>query len=443
MVDVSGAQPQATRPDTQSGAFAGLRVIDCTDYIAGPYAGMMLADMGADVIKVEPLDGDRWRQQAPAVPGESRGFLSVNRGKRGMAVNLREPEGLAVLLRLLDTADVLVVNFRPGVAERLGLGYDELAARNPRLIYAENTAFGTVGPDRNRPGFDLLSQAAAGVMDYEHKVQDGILHGITTSAIGDVTAGMFLAYAVAGALYVRSMTGCGQRVSTSLFAAAIAVQYRPLISIERFDGGPRAAFLEALAHARLGATYEQICDLREEVFPGSRNAASSGNNYYRSYETRDGMVAVACLNNRFRRRLRDLLEFDDPSVEGDAYDWNAPGFHALHNRLRGQFESAFRSSTNADWLERLDAADIPCAPVRLTQEIFDEPQVAATGMMLTLDHPTLGLIRQPAGPIRMSESPYGMRRPAPILGQDTNDILLAAGYGSGEIAALRERRIIR
>jgi crotonobetainyl-CoA:carnitine CoA-transferase CaiB-like acyl-CoA transferase len=402
----------------------------------------MLADLGAEVIKVEPPGGDRWRQQAPVAPGESRPYLGVNRGKRGTVLDLRREEGRAVLLRLIDRADVFLTNFRPGVAERLGVGYEQLSARNPRLVYGENTAFGAVGPERDRPGFDLLSQATSGVMDYERKLRDGLPQQISTTAIADITSAAFLAQGVVAALYTRTRTGRGQRVSTSLLQSAITIQYRPLLSIERLDAEPRAAFLQALAEAGGELDYEHILALREALIPG-RPAASTGNNYYRVYRTADGFVAVACLNNRFRRRLRDLVGVEDPAVDGDAYTWTGREDREHHDRLRPRFEAAFRSATSAEWLARLDAADVPCTPMRLTEELFDAPQIAANEMILTLEHPTLGPIRQPAGAIRMSDTPSTANIAAPTLGQHTDAILAEAGYSAAEIAALRDQGAVQ
>ncbi|HZQ34361.1 MAG TPA: CoA transferase [Dehalococcoidia bacterium] len=442
------------------GALAGVRVIDCTDYIAGPYCGMMLADLGADVIKVEPTTGDRWRLQSQVAPGESRGFLAMNRGKRGIAVDLHRPEGLALLLRLLDGADVFLTNFRPGVAERLGLGWEQLSARNPRLIYAENTAFGSEGPDAARPGFDLLSQAASGLLDYEQKLRNGLPAPISSTALADVSSGMFLAYGIAGALYARERSGRGQRIAGSLLHAAISVQYRPFQSVESIDAAPRAALLEALAArsapepqtatgdgagtatAAPPRSYAEIVALREAMLPG-RAMGNAGNTYYRPYETRDGIVCVACLNNRFRRRLRDLLGIADPSVDGDTYALNDPDARAAALALRPQFEAAFRERTTAEWLRLLDEADVPCTPLRLTEEVFDSPQIAANEMIVTLEHPTLGTLRQPAGPLRMSDTPYGSRRAAPTLGQHTDAVLAEAGLSPNEVAALHASGVVR
>ena len=179
-----------------AGALSGLTVVDFTEYIAGPYCTMMLADMGARVIKVEKPEGDAWRHTAPVAPYESRGFLGVNRGKESIALDMAKPEGLAIAQRLARTADVVATNYRPGVAKRLGLDYDTLAADIPGLVYCENSAFGNEGPYAGRPGYDLLSQAATGMIIYENKIEKGLPTYIATLAVADLTTGMFMAFAI-------------------------------------------------------------------------------------------------------------------------------------------------------------------------------------------------------------------------------------------------------
>ena len=231
------------------GVLKGVRVLDFSEYIAGPFAGELLADLGADVIKVEPPMGDFWRHTTPVAPGESRGFMGVNKGKRGISLDLKHPSARAILERAVRSADVVLTNYRPGVAARLGVDYEALAAINPRIIYCENTAFGTRGPYSERAGFDLVSQAMTGIMAFEGA--GGLPHPIITTSPTDLAAGMFMAYAVAAALYQRELTGRGQRIETSLFAAGLAIQYRPMFSIERLDRTPRERLLATVARARL------------------------------------------------------------------------------------------------------------------------------------------------------------------------------------------------
>ncbi|MGB4861855.1 MAG: CoA transferase, partial [Tepidiformaceae bacterium] len=197
-----------------NGVLKGVKVLDFSEYIAGPIAGELLADLGADVIKVEPPHGDFWRHTAPVAPFESRGFMGVNKGKRSISLDLKNPGAQEVLHRAVRSADVLLANYRPGVAKRLGMDFATLSEINPRLIYCENTAFGSKGPYRERPGFDLVSQAMTGIMSFEGA--GGLPHPIITSSPTDFAAGMFMAYSVAAALYHRELTGKGQYIETSL-----------------------------------------------------------------------------------------------------------------------------------------------------------------------------------------------------------------------------------
>ncbi|HEX5939346.1 MAG TPA: CoA transferase, partial [Dehalococcoidia bacterium] len=230
---------------------SGIKVVDFTEYIAGPYCTMMLADMGASVIKVERPQGDAWRHTASVAPYESRAFLGVNRGKRSIALDLEKPEAREIARKLCLRADVVVQNYRPGVAERLRLDYESLRGDNPGLIYCQNSAFGNSGPYKDRPGFDLLSQAATGMILYEQKLDRGLPSPIATLAVADVSSGMFMAYSIACALFSRAATGKGQLIETSLFASGLAVQYRPLTSVEAVDAPVRAGFLGELREARL------------------------------------------------------------------------------------------------------------------------------------------------------------------------------------------------
>jgi len=421
-----------------TGPLSGIRVVDFTEYIAGPYCTMMLADMGADVVKVERPQGDAWRHTAPVAPYESRGFLGVNRGKRSIALDLEKAEARAIAQRLASEAGVVTVNYRPGVAKRLGLDYEALSAKNPALVYCENTAFGHVGPYQGRHGYDLLSQAATGMILYENKIDRGTPTFITTIAVADLTTGMFMAFAIVNALYHRAATGKGQLIETSLFASGLAAQYRPLLSVEERDRAPREGFLQELAKARArGITHDEAARLRAEYIP-----SRARNNYYRVYETKDGLIAVACLNNHQRRAVRDALAVDDVTVEGMAYDWFSEEVRQAHRETTHALEDAFRQRSTNDWIALLDGVDVPCEPVAFPEELYDDAHVQANGLMLDVDHAVVGGLRMPACPIRMSETSPGSPLPPPPLGAHGPDVLRELGYDDAAIARLLDEGVL-
>ncbi len=417
---------------------AGIHVLDFTEYIAGPYCTMMLADMGADVIKVERPDGDAWRHTATVAPYESRMFLGVNRGKRSISLDMRLDEAREIVEKLVRDADVVVVNYRPGVAEKLSLSYETLSANNPGLIYAENSAFGTKGPYAGRPGFDILSQAATGMVVYENKIDHGTPSFISTFAVADISTGLFMAFAIVNALFARVQTGRGQRIETSLFASGMAVQNRPLLSVEDVDGPVRAGFLGELAERRReGITHEEMNQLRAQYIPGRGR-----NNYYRVYETRDALIAVACLANAQRRAMRDALGIEDSTVEGLTYDWYSDEIRKAHTTTTDTLEQKFRQKTTAEWMETLDAVDVPCAPANLPEEIFEHPHVIANNLIQSFEHAVVGPLKMPRHPASLSETPAVEATPPPSLGQHSEEICRELGYQDGEVRRLFDAGVL-
>ena len=291
------------------GALDGIKILEFTQIIAGPFGGMLLADMGADVIKIEPLEGEPWRLALQFIPGESKTFMSLNRGKRSLPLDLTRPEASDIIRKMILDIDVVVINARPDVPAKLGIDYESLSAINPKIIYCDNTAFGRKGPDANRPGYDLIVQAMSGLMASEGKIKDGYPQQITSTAIADYSTGIAIAWGVCAALFVRERTGKGQKVDTTLLGSALGVQTGGFMEIESFDGELRRDVLQTLAALReAGVPYEQVDEqYRNTLFEWRR-----GSIYYRTYQAKDGVLAVACLSDRLRKRVADILEINDP-----------------------------------------------------------------------------------------------------------------------------------
>lgn len=420
-----------------NGVLKGVKVLDFSEYIAGPIAGELLADFGADVIKVEPPHGDFWRHTAPIAPGESRGFMGVNKGKRSISLDLKNPASKDVLHRAVKSADVLLANYRPGVAARLGMDYETLAAINPRLIYCENTAFGSKGPYSDRPGFDLVSQAMTGIMSFEGA--GGLPHPIITTSPTDLAAGMFMGYSVAAALYHRELTGKGQYIETSLFGAGIFVQYRPMFAIEKLDRKAREEMLADIRQAKSeGKRPDEITAERR----ARGDVLRRSNPYYKIYETLDGYIALACLNNRLRRGATKVLEVDDPRVEGDQFNLDQLGDDETLI-LTELITAIFSGRTTDEWVALFDAAGVPCGPVKMTAELFDDPHVKAEGFLVELEHPTLGAVTMANSPVRMSGGETGTKRSSPALGQHTREFLSEIGYTEAEVVELEAAKVVR
>ena len=408
------------------GPFDGLRVIEFGRFIAAPYAAQLLADGGAEVIKVEPLLGDNTRQMAPIVPGEGRQFLNKNRGKRSLAVNLADPEVLAGVQTLVARADVVIANFRPGLAESMGLDYASVSEANPRVIYAENTAFGRKGPMGDAPGVDIVLQAYSGIAYLDE-------HGprpISPPAI-DYGAGLLLSWGIATALYHRERTGQGQKLDVSLLQAALVLQNNNIGHIDVIDGW-RIEYVEYLKTAFAeGKSWDEVLDHREAISPFAVSRA-----YYGFFRTKDGMIGIGGLSKPFQRSLAALLQLDDPWVTDP--DWQSDDMKAHMRRMRDAVVEKLATQTTAHWLEAIGATGVPVAEYHTQEQMADSEQAWANDYLVRLEHELLGGLTVVAPPVKFSETPLAAGDASPVLGKHSREVLADAGLEASAIDRLIE-----
>jgi crotonobetainyl-CoA:carnitine CoA-transferase CaiB-like acyl-CoA transferase len=375
-------------------ALEPLKVVDLSSHLSGPYCAMVLADHGADVIKVErPGSGDDARKMPPFVGGESAPFMIWNRNKRSVVIDLKTEAGKTQLFGLIDGADVLIENFRPGTLERLGLGWATLSARNPRLIYAAISGFGQTGPYRDRGGFDLVAQGMSGLMSVCGP-KDGPPHRMPI-AISDVAAGMHLAIGVLCALQARNRTGRGQLVETSLLESALSF-----------------GVYEAAHVAATGTT------------PPRLGQAHRGSSPYQVFPTADGWITLGAAQDNFWIRLCDML--GAPELSRDAR-FASNGERVRNNdALVTLLEGHFRTKPSAHWLAALEAAGIPSGPVLEFDQAMADPHVVARGMAVDTAHPAAGTVKTLGIPLKLSDTPGALLRQAPRLGEHTAEVLEGA-----------------
>jgi crotonobetainyl-CoA:carnitine CoA-transferase CaiB-like acyl-CoA transferase len=390
----------------RQGPLSGLKVVELAHIMAGPVCGLMLADLGADVVKVEKLPGgdDSRRFLPPEIEGEPAAFMMMNRNKRGVAIDLKRAEGKAVLRRLLARSDVVIENYRKGTMERLGLGYDTLKADNPGLIYAEISGFGRTGPYAERGGFDLIAQGMSGLMSItgEGAGRPPVKVG---APVTDITAGILGALGVVAAVVERAKSGRGQRVDTSLFEAGIVHTY----------------WQSAIAFAT-GQS------------PGPMGSAHPLNAPYQAFETADGWINVGAANQANWLRFLEVLEAPQLARDPRFAD-NAARMSHLPELVE-TLTPYFETHTTAEWLERLEAAGVPAGPVLSIREMHEDPQAIARGVVTRVEHSRLGPVDTLGLPIALSETPGGVARGAPLYGEHTREVLAEFGYSSEEIDAL-------
>jgi len=399
--DPMGAAPRALQ---------GLRVLDQTQVMAGPFCAMLLADMGADVIKIEPPGGENTRgMDLELAPGVSAPFLAVNRNKRGLVLDLKRAEGVAILKKLVASADILIENYRPGVAKRLGVGYATLSAINPRLIYCSISGFGQTGPYADRGGYDLIAQGMSGIMSATGS--EGGAPVKVGVPITDLGAGLFGVFGILCALRARHVTGRGQLVDTSLFEAGLSLSAWEATEYWFTGQIPRGL---GIAH-RLNAPYQ-------------------------AFRASDGHFTVGAANNNLFPRFCALLGLDHLVKD--------PRFDNVANRLqhRAALESLIEAVTirhpRAHWLAKCEEAGVPAGPIYSVPEALDDPHARARGMVQELTHPQAGRVKGLGNPVKMSKTPPVMAKAAPMLGEDTDAILRELGFDEPEISRLRADEVI-
>ncbi len=394
------------------GALTGIRVLDLSRVLAGPYCAMTLGNLGADVVKVErPGAGDDTRSWGPPfVGGEAAYYLSCNSSKRGLSVDLAREEGRALVRTLAARADVLVENYKPGAAAAWGLGYDDLAAANPGLVYCSIRGFHPDGPYRDRPGYDFIVQALGGVMSVTG-APDGEPMKVGV-AIVDITAGLYAATGALAALHARAASGRGQHVEVNLLDAA-------------------AGWLANLGQSYLvtGAVPRRYGNAHPTIVP------------YQTFEAVDGHVAVAVGNDGQWRRLCAAIERPDLG-EDDRYATN-PARVERRDTLIPDLATTFAARPVAEWVDRLNGAGVPCGAVNTIDEVFETPGLLGPDMVATLPHPTAGSVRVVNTPIGLSENPVAPRRAPPALGQHTTEVLAEwLDMDEAEITRLRQDGVV-
>ena len=422
-----------------SGPLDGVRILEFTQIIAGPLGCMLLSDMGAEVIKVEPPEGEPWRVAGQFMPLESKQYQSLNRGKQSLAIDLTRPECQEAIHRLMPDIDVVVINYRPDVAGRLRIDYETLRALRPELIYLDSTAFGRQGPLANRPGYDIVIQAASGLTASQGRFDErgNPLGG--SPATADNTTGYAIAWGVCAALFHRERTGRGQLVETSLMANALAVQNGAFMSLPAVDADVRAQFRERLREAQAGGiSYREFVEERRELFRRQRG----GYIYYRSYNTSNGAISVGCLSESLREKMRQALGIEDIR-DRPGYDPLAAESQQFGERLAERVEAMFAAESTEHWVDLLAQAGVPVSPIEFIQALDSHPQVVANDFVVTLEHDLTGPQTQAAPPIKMSDSPPRAQSASPPLGRDSDAVLASAGYSEAEIAEMRAAGAIR
>jgi len=391
--------------------FDKLLVLDLTRVLAGPYASMMLADYGADVVKIEtPEVGDDSRGFGPFVGKESAYFMSLNRGKRSMTLNLKEPEAQDLFREMVKKADIVMENYRPGTMEKFGLGYEALREINPKMIYAACSGFGHSGPYMEKAAYDVIVQGMGGIMSITgHEGGEPTRVG---ASVGDITAGLFTVIGILTALYSRSFTGVGQKVDVAMLDCQVAILEN---AIARY--------------------------LVTGNVPGPIGNRHSSITPFEAFSAKDGYIIIAVGNDRLWAKFCELIVRED-LIADERFASNAARTKN-QKQLKAILDDVFPSKNVDKWIELLEGAGIPCGPINTVDRVLSDPQVQARNMIVDIEHPIAGHLKMPGLPIKLSGTPGAVEKPAPLLGQHTEEILKdLLGLDAGQVAELRAKKIL-
>ncbi len=392
-------------------ALENVKVLDLTRVLAGPYATMILGDLGADVVKVEmPGTGDDARAFGPYVKDESAYFMSLNRNKRSITLNLKEEEGKKILKEMVKHFDVIVENFRPGTMEKLGLGYETLKEINPKIVYAASSGFGHTGPYSKRAAYDAVVQAMGGIMSITGQ-ENGKPTRVGTS-VGDINAGMFTAIGILSALYRVKETGKGQMVDVAMLDSQVAILENAIAR-----------------HVVTGEIPKPQGNRHPAIVP------------FETFDTRDGEIMIAAGNDALWAKLCRAMGLD--SLTDDPKYRTNPLRNTNYVELKPILEGTTKKKTTAEWQEILDDAGVPNGPINTIDKVIEDPQVIAREMILEMDHPTAGKLKVPGIPVKLSDTPGKIRCAAPTLGQHTNEVLKEYfAYSDEEIETLAKNNVL-
>lgn len=400
------------RDQSMSHVLDSITILDLTRYLAGPYCSMILGDLGAEVVKIErPKTGDGSRQWGPPfIHGESAYFLSINRNKKSVTINLRTEKGCEIVRKMASTYDVLIENYRPGIVQKLGLDYETLSKINPQLIYCSISGFGQTGPYREKPSYDIVGQAMGGLMSLTgEENRPPVKIGV---AISDIFAGMYAAIGILSALITRKQTGQGQMIDVSLLDG--------LVSILSHQAGNY--LVSGVDPKRLGSAHPTIVP-------------------YQAFQAADSYFVIAVGNDALWRRFCQGVNLSELMTD--------PRFATNPDRVKNRDEltqilnTFFQKKTAQEWLSLIEKAGVPCGPVLQLSEVFTDPQVLHRKMVEEIEHPSAGHIKVVGTPLKLSSTPASIRTPPPILGEHTTIILQSLGYTPSEIAELIKSKVIQ